>query len=238
MEPLSDRKALNRKTLKEDYFDNWSDNMAYDLGYICADGWVEGRNNGSAKLGLKCASEDESIILGLRERIGSNHSVKRIRGFNDGRGYFTRPQTKLSVTNSRVVASLMRRGVEQTKSRKDPPFIQVPSLHLPHFVRGYFDGDGSAYDARRSLDHASGVYFTLAGTFTFLLQMKERIVAELHVRDAKLIQNGEDSVTFKVFWGALDDVKRIYHWIYPDVEGLPFLRRKREILELVVKRGS
>ena len=64
--PTGIREVLlrNKTNLKVSYFRLWSSEMAYDLGYIWADGSVS-RSKKQGILTLRCSSNDEEIILGV-----------------------------------------------------------------------------------------------------------------------------------------------------------------------------
>jgi hypothetical protein len=138
---ITQRMALNRRSLRQDYFDTWSDEMAYYLGYLFADGNIlDGRNH---KLALECSTEDEEIILEIRKALNSNHKISRkpVRRRRDGINAGS--MTHIQISGERLIRTLVDvHGVLPAKSRKDLPFPRVPECYLCHFSRGYHVGMG------------------------------------------------------------------------------------------------
>ena len=62
-----------RKCLRKDYFETWTSSMAYDLGYITADGTIQ-----TSGLKLACEQSDREILVGFKERLRSHHSLRDV----------------------------------------------------------------------------------------------------------------------------------------------------------------
>jgi hypothetical protein len=133
-----------------------SEKQAYLLGYICADGSIH--KNGCS-MNFECAIKDRDFM----EKI---HST-----FCPGAKFSTRIQTIkgkeytscfFSVYNPRIVKQLSGRGITNNKSLVIS-FPDLPSRLIRHFIRGYFDGDGSIFSAQSKY-----TCFGVLGTETFL----------------------------------------------------------------------
>lgn len=118
-----------------DYFkkiDN--ENKAYLLGYITADGSVTGK-----VLRLECVERDRELIdfavkeicptakVSVSEREGRNNTVYSYLGSVD------------------IVNDLKKYHVIKGKQGANLPMPELDSDLIRHFVRGYFDGDGTVY---------------------------------------------------------------------------------------------
>lgn len=119
--------------IQRNIFQNWSDEMAYALGFIYADGCLFKNPRGSEY--LEIVSADSEIIRKLKKIITSDNKV----------GVQTRHQKqsayRLQIGSQEMMQSLKGFGLTPRKS-KTISFPTIPSPYLRHFIRGYFDGDG------------------------------------------------------------------------------------------------
>jgi intein-encoded DNA endonuclease-like protein len=126
--------------------------MAYILGFLCADGNIIDSENSSRTRYVQFASKDKEILEKIRKALNSNHPI-RIRSsqkklFPNGKYYTFSKTFYFRIGNKKLVSQLEKLGVPARKS-KIIKFPKVPSLYLSHFVRGYFDGDGTVYVEKR-----------------------------------------------------------------------------------------
>ena len=125
-------RAVNSK-----FFKKWSPEMAYVLGFFSADGSML-RNNRGAHF-IEFHITDRNLLFDIRKTLGSNHKITvRNRDERWKLGY------RLQIGSKDMFEDLQRLGFSQAKS-KTLKFPKVPGKYFPHFVRGYFDGDGCVY---------------------------------------------------------------------------------------------
>jgi hypothetical protein len=141
-EPLGRWDYQPSSRFKMDYFKEInSPEKAYWLGYLYADGWVSYRSGKPKEIGLACHPEDAYHLHKFREAIAYwGTIVTRTNKSSLGKN-----PTRLStfrVTQQLFALYTVKAGVVQRKSNclaLTPACLTFPS----HFVRGYFDGDGS-----------------------------------------------------------------------------------------------
>jgi len=129
-----------RKEVNADFFKSWSPQMAYVLGFFCADGYLQMGSQGG---GYVCfSSTDEEIILKIRTMLSSTHAVGR----RDRRKKNPRWNIEyvLQVGNKKLYKDLEYLGLTRRKSLT-LAFPDVPEACLGDFVRGYFDGAGCVH---------------------------------------------------------------------------------------------
>ena len=126
---------------KEDYFDCIdSEEKAYLLGFIMADGSIDRSNiSKTPELRISIQSEDRNILDILSQRICPSKPViirnKRKVNWKDTANF--------SVISEHLCFSLESWGVVSRKSYKDLVIPNINTNLIRHFIRGYFDGDGS-----------------------------------------------------------------------------------------------
>jgi len=97
---------------------------------------------------LKLAIEDEYILREFLKCIGSDAHIK-YANYLTAQNKEPRTAAYVCITSEKICADLARYNVIP---RKTWSYIPVPlnTEMMPHFVRGYFDGDGTIYRLRKS----------------------------------------------------------------------------------------
>jgi hypothetical protein len=136
------KSRIRKHNCNEDYFEKIDSNeKAYWLGLLFADGYVRKRKqfNGKHKqggtVGISLKNGDEYLLEKLIIDLGSTYKLtKQIK--DEFLSY------KLEVNSSKMADDLINLGCIPNKSL----ILMPPNLKdkfIPHFIRGYFDGDGS-----------------------------------------------------------------------------------------------
>lgn len=139
-ENLVNSKNLYRKyNCNQDFFEIIdSEAKAYWLGFLYADGNVS-RNT----IKIRLSERDYSHLEKFREAIqGKDYEITR--GTQNSFGTMTR-YSQISINSAKMKSDLVKLGCVPNKSLilKFPNLSQVPEYLQKHFIRGYFDGDGS-----------------------------------------------------------------------------------------------
>lgn len=125
---------VRRNKLDEQYFDVINtEEKAYWLGFLFADGYNNESNN---TIDITLSNIDEEHLETLKQSIGSTAKIskKKINEFECCR---------LCVHSENMSKSLSKLGCVQGKSNILEPPKDIPEKLIRHFIRGYFDGDGS-----------------------------------------------------------------------------------------------
>ena len=120
-----------RYRVNERFFDRWSPEMAYVLGFILADGCVT--TDGLVKINIA----DKLLLYSIRDSMQSTHPIRE-----HWDKLSTKPLYDLAIRRKALAHSLMRRGITPAKTYI-AQWPDSPPEMFPHVVRGYFDGDGS-----------------------------------------------------------------------------------------------
>lgn len=154
----------------EDYFKIIdSEEKSYWLGFLYADGCVTVRN----QFVMTLKSSDENHLKKFLKCINSNHPIRR-EFKKIGKNEFE--LSRISINRNKFCNYLSEKGCMygKTNKLKFPNVELVPDELLSHFIRGYFDGDGSL-----TLNHVykntGKVNFkiSIAGTKDFLDGLKK-----------------------------------------------------------------
>ncbi len=134
----------NKYTVNQSYFDIIdSERKAYWLGFIYADGYVgdEKANN----IVLSSSTKDIAILESFKKDISYTGNIRKAK--NSSTSF--NQNSNISVINfsSKQIAMILREKYNIIPYRKEKKFVfpNIPKDLIRHFVRGYFDGDGSVW---------------------------------------------------------------------------------------------
>lgn len=134
-------KGLNTKLLCKPKFDyTYFNNIdtsrkAYYLGFLFADGCIE-KNDYNITIFLQ--DRDSSIIHSFYNDLKSQLKIYYREAHHN-----TKAQYGLSLNSKDMYKDLVNLGVKDNKSIEGMNFPLLDSNLIPHFIRGFFDGDGT-----------------------------------------------------------------------------------------------
>lgn len=197
-------------SFNEDYFkDIDTEDKAYWLGFIYADGYI----TKGKKLGIKISNNDYQHLEKFKKCINSNHAIN-VYSCQGGYSKVENKFCQIELNSEKNVENLIGYGVLPRKSKILKFPVNIPHDLIRHFIRGYFDGDGSIYKS----DAFVGVSFV--GTKEFLIALKENLPINSVVEPYK--SKNKDIYELKIGGGNI--LKAIYDYFYK--ESTIYLDRK------------
>lgn len=181
---------------------------AYVLGFLYADGNLhKNKNNFSIELSEK----DIKILKKIKSVLQSNHKLfKHIQYNKKYKKYYI--GYRLTVCNVKMCNDLLKIGVVSNKSLN----IKFPDIKinlLCHFIRGYFDGDGSIYHykriGKRIINDFSGVEFALLGSNHFCKSLYKLFKRKINVI-GYCDKSGENQKISRFRVSKRSDIKKKY----------------------------
>ncbi|WKZ26837.1 MAG: hypothetical protein QY311_01635 [Candidatus Paceibacterota bacterium] len=214
----------------DDFFKKWSDDMAYALGFICADGAVEG----SPPRYVSLYSTDVVLLRQLKKRIGFPHPVRPVRRTQQNVRW--KIAYRVQIGSVAWVRDLEKLGVVANKSFS----IQLPKIpkkFFASFVRGYFDGDGCISFGRYKRSENNAYRWTITSRFSsgskdFLLALLSALRATGAVQSGFIYQKNR---SFDLVFSWRDSAG-LYALMYKKRDGETlFLPRKLKIFQKASK---
>src|SRR3989338_1457022 len=198
--------------IDEDFFTRWDSEMAYVLGWMFSDGNV---SSDKRTFAIKLSALDSNILVKIRKALKSESPLMTLtQKLPSGKGY--RKYVLLRINSYPMCEDLIALGCVPKKTHK----FSIPTMPrnlLKHFVRGYFDGDGSISFNKPNIIKIRFV----SGSEKFIMNLAKVFTNELGIP----INNK----TMKNFWQSDyygDNARKICEWMYRDC-GDFFLKRKR-----------
>lgn len=117
-----------------------TEEKAYWLGFIFADGYIVNNQNhyGEDDFGLTLAEDSLDSIEKFKKSINATNPIR----YDDSKEKGQR-LVKIVCRSQKTVDDLIDKGCVKNKSLILQPPKGVPNDLLNHFIRGFFDGDGS-----------------------------------------------------------------------------------------------
>lgn len=196
-----------------------SELQAYWLGFIYADGYVSKKKYDKC-LGIAIHEKDESHLKKFKTAINSTYPIKHYTSF--GYGIIVN-YVRLFMTSDKIFDDLKNLGVFEKKSLilKFPTEQMVPKPFVHHFIRGYFDGDGSF---ARAAKHNKQYTFKLCGTKELLKQVEIEMGFENTRKLSKRYKDKKNNYCLEI--GGRLQVIKIGDYMYKDAT--IYLERKYE----------
>lgn len=204
-------------TIKHNFFQIWTPQMAYILGFMFADGNLD-RNN--ITLAFEQQARDVEILEKIKKSMQSAHKIESTKKSK---------YVRLRINSRQIIQDLKKLGATHNKS-KYCTCPNIPKQFLQHFLRGFLDGDG--WVVVRTKDNRHEINIGLChGCKKFLLELVNQIVSEKYLTTnnfrtrQKISRKGTESLLYQIEWYSHNAIK-LLDWIYKDAD--IFLTRKYE----------
>jgi len=212
----------------ENFFKEWSSEMAYVLGLIYTDGNLHirkaksGYETGILSFGQKNKELVEKFLKLMDCDAGIRFRERReLENTTSGELYY------FSIGNNDLTNDLIRLGVTPNKSL-DMKFPEIPNEYLRHFVRGFFDGDDSVY-----LESGKSIRVKLlSGSKEFIKTLNSLLVGNGF--SDRYISGGTPNTPSAYFirYNSDEDAKKFYDFIYRDVSENMYYSRKKKVFQV------
>ena len=218
---------LQRKyTIVEDFFDKIdTEEKAYILGLLYADGY---NNTDKNDVCISLKEDDVEILNKITNIIQPTKPLFYLDMSPENRGMKnSKNQYRLTINNKHISKRLVELGCGKAKTSviKFPSSEQVPNSLLHHFVRGYFDGDGSVSNGKWSK-------VDIISTPEFLTGLQNILKESIGIGITKLNYSRKYSKEVNIvslnIGGRLQCMK-FKEWLYKDAT--IFLKRKKEVFD-------
>lgn len=204
---LSRRQNMRKFTVNQKFFEQIdNEEKAYFLGLLMADGWVQGNLLG---ISLK----DIELVELFKKTIESNHITKPRKNCNG-----VPNQLQLLIGSKKIVQDLAILGLIPNKYKRTRISEKIPTDMIRHFIRGYFDGDGSIYiNSRRNAAQICSCSYEI-------LQQIENILKNFNIirKEKKYINSIKNYHNFVI--NDRNEVMKFFDYCYNNAS--IFLQRK------------
>lgn len=199
-----------------------TEEQAYTLGFLMADGYNTGTQ------------------VGLRIKLSDIETLKRIKNcFSDDIKLQKDKQSCSFVISSTIICNNLRKlGIIEHKSHCEKNLPNLNSNLIRHFIRGYFDGDGTVFvcNSRKTkilkcyiCSSTANILYQLQQTF-FINNIDCTINIEKRIGKEYIFNTYTSIATmnmFRLFIRRKDALEKFYHYLYDNA--VIYLERKYQV---------
>lgn len=196
------KQKIKKYEINSNYFKKWTPEMAYVLGFIASDGNVS--KHGNAHM-LQIACDDKDVIEKIRVALRGKRPILEKGRFNGKVSY------QFRVSDIEIFNDLLSLGITPRKSLTLKAPI-ISKKFVPHYLRGFFDGDGSV-SVSRSGNITSTWYTASLSMGEFLFNVTKNICPEFKGKIQKLSKN--KGYFYSITLGKRDSLL-LFKFLYKD----------------------
>lgn len=211
----------NIHSLNEDYFEVIdTEHKAYWLGFIMADGTViksSSKVSSHNRLKITLSMRDEEHLIEFKKDINSTANIKYYIATDNYKSCY------INIDSIKLVSDLIKLNCIPNKTNYTS-IPNIPNNLLNHFIRGYFDGDGSISVYYQNGRNDKRCHFSITSNSNILLEIQNILINNCNLNKTKLKSYKSTNVAKSLTYGGTLQVKRIYEYLYKD--STIYLKRK------------
>lgn len=214
--------AKRRKTLNVDYFEKIDNqNKAYLLGLLYADGCVKNK-----QLTLKLINEDRYLLEFLCKELGYDGKFIFIPSIKKSQ----KDRCSVTISSKKLCETLTKHGCMPNKTYllNFPSQETISNELMPHFLRGFMDGDGSIRLTRESS------YLNFSGTFDMIQGIATVIKKKFGFVGNIYNIYSHKNCGVQIFYCKVKEIIQILDWLYRDATY--FMLRKKNKYDIFFQR--
>lgn len=217
----------NRYILNEYFFDTVDNELkAYLLGYLFADGFVGDEKYNNIVFSQKI--EDAEAVELFKKAI---EYTGKLRIFKPGVSSFNNCNNQISINFSSTHMSNTLRKCGLVKKEFYNNFPKLNNVLMRHFIRGFFDGDGSITLIKSN--YKDKIYY--GGAFNIIIN-KNLVESFLNLFNNIHFTIDQSKTDYMVYLkcNSKKSIKFIYNYFYKDSKY--FLSRKKKKFDEIIGR--
>ncbi len=214
------------KTKNEDFFKKWSSEMAYVLGFFTADGNMTKHKNGGCY--IEFTSNDYEVLYKIKKIIGLDNKIS-------WRNRNSKIHYRIQMGSKVLYEDLISLGLTPNKSLTIK-FPNISLVHLKHFIRGYFDGDGCVYFKQNWAKDRGKFRWVFQVRFTSGSKQFLEVFHSL-LKDLKICKGGylyHKNRGYELVFSHYDGLA-LFRFLYDNVSAEMYLERKYDIFQRAFK---
>lgn len=208
-----------------------SEEMSYFLGFYLADGCLNPKNRFSITTSIKDVEHLKILRDIINPSINIHISTKKYKVSDTD--YISNEMCVLSFTNIKLAELVTSWGMGNRKTFLTKKLPSLSNINMNHFIRGYFDGDGSI--------SISNGYRTLKGKIyknrqlAFSITSWDKVILEdiqkyfLENNISTNIRSTKNSFSLEVY--SKKEILKIYHLLYDNAT--IYLNRKFDKFKMI-----
>lgn len=224
---ICNNKVRRTYHVNDDYFSSIdTKDKAYILGYLAADGCVYKRDGRIGMISFACKNNDIELLHMINQYMNSNYKIMIKERY-----------CSLQINSDILVNDLSKYNITPRKTWTYYP-VSLKNEYLNwHFIRGYFDGDGSIYKTPNISGNItpSSYRYTICGNFKTMQWMNnflnENGVKSKMYQDKRKLHYSQDFYYINI--RVIKSIYNMFNKMYHDSENLRLERKYNRSKEFI-----
>lgn len=172
-------RKCNKIQLDEEYFKVIdSQEKAFWLGFIIADGFIRNNKNGESRI-FGITQKDDILLKEFKSDLQFGGEIEKCK---PDKGRFSQKDFyKLTINRREFVKHLINSGKTLKKDNQLSIPSSVPKCYINDFIRGFFEGDGAIYYDNTEKGFSS----CISGRKDILLDIQSKINGLGHIKKSR-----------------------------------------------------
>ena len=228
---LDERGLCRVLDVQHNYFKNWSNDMAYIMGFIWADGCLVGNKN-ELKINLQVGDID--LLYDIKNKLNFEGRVYKrdVKLKNKIHHY-----SSLSINSLIMLNDLRNLGLTERKSYTIEWPTELPEEYRIDFIRGYFDGNGSVgsqypTNSRGTRTKSIQIRVRICSGSEKMIEKIRDVLHEYGLKKVTITNQLPRGVVYEISYSTFDSLK-FYNMVYKNEDQL-FLHRKKVRFEEII----
>lgn len=212
--------------VNENAFDKWVAAMAYFLGFLMADGYIRrwGPDKRPMALRINVCKKDKEVLEKLLDFVQSTHPIKNQDITNS---------CYVNLGNVYLCNRLVELGLTPDTTKRI--FPNIPRSMLSHFIRGYFDGNGSAF-ILNDRGKPSLRMMISSGSFPFMDSIQNALSKYAGLKQKKIYKTIKGEAYYVRY--AMKESVLLANYFYIGANDLCLERKRDLVLNYLSKKGD
>lgn len=207
-----------------------SEEKAYWLGFLYADGSVVKSDKNVSdynRVQLALSIKDIDHLSKFAKAI--DYPVENFSEYTPPNSYTSSRMVYMQCNSLKMASDLINVGCVPAKTSK--LFVpEIPKNLIRHFIRGFFDGDGSIHAFRR-VNKMAGLFSITTCSNDFLYDLQTILMDKCGLNRTKLTHVQKKNAYLMCYGGRLQLI-RIFHYLYND--STIYMQRKYDKFSLLL----
>ena len=200
--------------------------IAYWLGFLYADGCILPQNKyGEQEFKIAINEMDLELLEKFKEDIKSTYPIRYDHSKNNS-------IVIQSLRSQKTVEDLKKLGCFENKSLslQFPTSEQVPEEYIHHFIRGYFDGDGSISKYQKKENYKYSYHINIVGTQDFITKLYN------YFQMGSIYPDKRKQNSWYLNIGGNKQVQKVYEIMYKNATR--YMKRKYDKFQELIKQNE
>lgn len=190
------------------FFENIdTEEKAYWIGFIMADGCITIGKNNSCELAIHLSSKDKEHLRKFNKALKGNIPIQ-VKEELCNLDNKTHQTAIIRIYSQKIVHDLEKYNVITNKSLVKVFPTNIPEYLMNHYIRGYFDGNGSIYNSN---GYVGCSFYT--GSLNFLEKLKEFLQSQ-NIKTSNPFHPNKGNKCYSIKISGIKNCDNFLNYIY------------------------